>query len=39
MDNHGRGIMMANKLSFDELTYLDGGRQVRCLTRKLKRPA
>ncbi len=39
MDNHGRSIMMANKLSFDELTYLDGGRQVRCLTRKLKRPA
>ncbi|MGC9386666.1 MAG: response regulator [Hydrogenovibrio sp.] len=36
MDNHGRGIMMANKLSFDELTYLDGGRRVRCVTHKVK---
>jgi DNA-binding response OmpR family regulator len=28
LDNHGRGIMMANKLSFDSLQYSLGGRRV-----------
>lgn len=28
LDNHGRGIMMANKLSFDKLEYSLGGRRV-----------
>lgn len=28
MDNHGRGIMMANKLSFDGLYYSNGGTSV-----------
>lgn len=28
LDNHGRGIMMANKLSFDRLEYSLGGRRV-----------
>lgn len=28
MDNHGRGIMIANKLSFDELEYQDNGSKV-----------
>lgn len=35
MDNHGRGIMMANKLSFDELCYTDGGSTAICVTSKL----
>ncbi|MCF6298519.1 MAG: ATP-binding protein, partial [Thiomicrorhabdus sp.] len=26
MDSHGRGVMIANKLSFDELHYEDNGR-------------
>ena len=30
MDNHGRGIMMAKSLSFDELIYSNGGRTVSC---------
>lgn len=38
MDNHGRGIMMANKLSFDRLEYSNGGRTVSCSTSKLKHP-
>lgn len=33
MDNHGRGIMMANKLSFDGLYYSDGGTSVTCVKR------
>ncbi|RUM90181.1 MAG: response regulator [Thiomicrospira sp.] len=36
MDNHGRGIMMANKLSFDALEYSEGGRKVSCKTSQLK---
>ncbi|MDA3806603.1 MAG: ATP-binding protein [Thiomicrorhabdus sp.] len=28
MDNHGRGIMIANKLSFNELEYQDNGSKV-----------
>jgi CheY-like chemotaxis protein len=28
LDNHGRGIMMANKMSFDHLEYSNGGRTV-----------
>jgi CheY-like chemotaxis protein len=28
LDNHGRGIMMANKMSFDHLQYSNGGRTV-----------
>ena len=28
MDNHGRGIMIANKLSFDELEYQNNGNTV-----------
>jgi DNA-binding response OmpR family regulator len=28
MDNHGRGILIANKLSFDELEYLNNGSKV-----------
>lgn len=36
MDNHGRGIMMANKLSFDSLSYSNGGRTATCVTSKLK---
>jgi len=28
-DPHGRGIAMSKLMSFDELTYCDGGRQVR----------
>lgn len=28
MDNHGRGVMIANKLSFDELFYKDNGCTV-----------
>ena len=28
MDNHGRGIMIANKLSFDELKYCGNGSEV-----------
>jgi len=31
MDNHGRGIMMANKLSFDGVFYSDGGTTVTCV--------
>lgn len=31
MDNHGRGIMMANKLSFDKLIYSNGGTTVTCI--------
>ena len=30
MDNHGRGIMMANKLSFDDLRYSEKGNVVFC---------
>ena len=30
MDNHGRGIMMANKLSFDELRFSKKGNVVYC---------
>lgn len=29
-DQHGRGIMIANRLSFDSMTYLDGGTTVVC---------
>lgn len=36
MDNHGRGIMMANKLSFDALMYSEGGRCATCTTSKIK---
>ncbi|MDG4813232.1 response regulator [Hydrogenovibrio sp. 3SP14C1] len=36
MDNHGRGIMMANKLSFDDLEYSENGRKVRCKTTQLR---
>lgn len=36
MDNHGRGIMMANKLSFDTLMYSEGGRCATCITNKIK---
>lgn len=36
MDNHGRGIMMANSLSFDQLLYSNGGRTATCITSKLK---
>lgn len=35
MDNHGRGIMMANSLSFDQLLYSNGGRTATCITSKL----
>ncbi|WP_172967753.1 response regulator [Hydrogenovibrio sp. JE_KL2] len=35
MDNHGRGIMMANKLSFDDLCYTDNGSTAVCVTSKL----
>ncbi len=31
MDNHGRGIMMANKLSFDEIHYSEKGNEVTCI--------
>lgn len=34
MDNHGRGIMMANKLSFDELSYTNQGNTATCITSK-----
>ena len=27
-DTHGRGILMAKAMSFDELEYRDGGREV-----------
>ncbi|WP_373019319.1 response regulator [Thiomicrorhabdus sp.] len=30
MDNHGRGIMMANKLSFDKLEFFGKGNRVTC---------
>lgn len=30
MHNHGRGIAMANMLSFDKLVYNDKGNQVTC---------
>ncbi|WP_029933857.1 response regulator [Thiomicrospira pelophila] len=30
LDNHGRGIMMANQAGFKKLEYSDGGRQVSC---------
>ncbi|MBD3754765.1 MAG: response regulator [Gammaproteobacteria bacterium] len=30
MDSHGRGLMMANKLSFDRLLFLEGGSRVCC---------
>ncbi|MDG6774482.1 response regulator [Thiomicrorhabdus sp. ZW0627] len=30
MDNHGRGIMMANKLSFDRLEFSKNGSRVTC---------
>ncbi|WP_051347318.1 response regulator [Thiomicrorhabdus chilensis] len=30
MDNHGRGIMMANQLSFDRLHFSNHGRKVTC---------
>ncbi|VAW48038.1 hypothetical protein MNBD_GAMMA04-602 [hydrothermal vent metagenome] len=30
MDNHGRGVMIANKLSFDSLHYEDNGRTAIC---------
>jgi len=36
MDNHGRGIMMANKLSFDELIYSNEGRTATCIIYKHK---
>lgn len=29
-DNHGRGIAIANSLSFDKLEYIDGGHEVNC---------
>lgn len=35
MDNHGRGIMMANKLSFDELLYTNQGNTAVCVTTKI----
>lgn len=35
MDNHGRGIMMANKLSFEKLEYQGNGNTVTCTTSKL----
>lgn len=35
MDNHGRGIMMANGLSFEELNYSNGGRTATCISRRL----
>ena len=28
LDNHGRGIMLASKLSFDQLSYHSGGSKV-----------
>lgn len=31
MDTHGRGILMAKNLSFDELNYSLGGRRVTCV--------
>lgn len=31
LDNHGRGISIANNISFDELEYSNGGRTVRAL--------
>ena len=30
LDNHGRGIMMANNCGFRSMTFSDGGRQVTC---------
>lgn len=38
MDNHGRGIMMANSLSFDALIYSNGGRTATCVTQRLASP-
>ncbi len=34
LDNHGRGIMMANHSGFNSMEYLDGGRTVRCVITK-----
>lgn len=34
LDNHGRGIMMANHSGFNSMEYLDGGRSVRCVFTK-----
>ena len=31
LDTHGRGIMMAKKLSFDQLEYSQGGRRVKAI--------
>lgn len=31
LDNHGRGIMMANNAGFERLEYRDGGREVYCV--------
>jgi len=33
LDNHGRGIMLANKISFDEIEYTKGGRLVKAVHR------
>lgn len=34
LDNHGRGIMMANNAGFNHLEYRDGGREVYCIIPK-----
>ena len=34
LDNHGRGIMMANSAGFNELEYSMGGRCVKCVAAK-----
>lgn len=36
LDNHGRGIMMANQAGFKKLEYSDGGRQVTCCIERAK---
>ena len=38
MDNHGRGIMMANKLSFDELTFSEKGNVAYCTIKVDEKP-
>jgi len=37
--NHGRGIAMANMVSFDEIEYRGGGNEVLCTIRLKQNPA
>ena len=34
LDNHGRGIAQANKISFDELIYNEKGNEVTAISKK-----